>query len=108
MSKETTNNQPPATGLEHASAPQPINPETGQHGAYWVLSEEERKNGWVRPYRDSYVHKKCGVLTKMSRAISETYARSPKFYGATFCISCREHFPVGEFYWDKSKEVVGS
>jgi hypothetical protein len=32
-------------------------------------------DGWIRPYRDSYIHDKCGALTKMGRALSETYAR---------------------------------
>jgi hypothetical protein len=38
----------------------------------------------------------------MSRAIAETYARDPAFYGSTFCVHCRTHFPVGEqgeFVW---------
>lgn len=93
-------------------APMPINPATGQHEAYWVLSDEERAKGFVRPVRNKYVHTKCGVETRMSSAISETYARDPKFYGSTFCISCRDHFPVGndgEFYWSESpSEKVGS
>lgn len=81
---------------------------TGQNKKYLVLSEDERAKGFVRPYRDSYVHKKCGVLTKMSRDISETYARNPKFYGATFCIGCKAHLPVSEFVWDGTDEEVGS
>jgi hypothetical protein len=32
-------------------------------------------------------------------AIAETFARDPKFYGATFCATCREHFAVCEFSW---------
>jgi hypothetical protein len=51
----TTDGKPPAPGLETAGAPQPIGRD-GQHGAYWVLSEEERKKGFVRPVRRSYVH----------------------------------------------------
>jgi hypothetical protein len=35
----------------------------------------------------------------MGRALSETYARDPKFYGATYCCHCRMHKPVGEFTW---------
>jgi hypothetical protein len=54
--RTTTDGQPPDPGYEAASAPGPINPETGQHRAYWVLSEEERKKGWVRPLRRKYVH----------------------------------------------------
>lgn len=106
--KATTDGLPPDPGLENASAPKPIDPVTGQHGAYFVLSEEERKNGWLRPYRDSYIHNKCGALTKMGRALAETYAKNPHFYGATFCTGCRNHFSVSEFTWDGIKDKVGS
>lgn len=84
----------------------------GQQQGYKVLAEEERAKGWVRPYRDSYVHTKCGTLTRMSRTIAETYARDPYFYGGTFCVGCSAHFPIGltgEFVWaDGSNEKVGT
>lgn len=140
----------------------------GQNECYLVLSEEERAKGFVRPYRDTYIHvgKKlryhsvdrifekpeknelngklyaailnvmgseekiiggsyvtqeeldawkegnliggCGTLTTMGRALSETYARNPKFYGATYCAGCNIHLPVGEFKWKEDGEVVGS
>lgn len=80
----------------------------GQQKGYVVLSEAERAKGWVRPYRDSYIHKKCGTLTKMSRSISETYARDPKFYSGTFCVGCGKHLPLEEFEWDGTNEMVGS
>lgn len=76
--------------------------ENGQQKGYVVLSDEERAKGFVRPVRDSYVHEKCGVLTKMGLALAETYARDPQFYSGTFCAGCRTHFPVGEtgeFVW---------
>lgn len=85
-----------------------IDPKTGQQKAYVVLSDEERAKGFVRPYRDSYVHNKCGTVTKMNREISETYARDPKFYNGTFCVHCRAHFPLDQFVWDGTKEQVGS
>lgn len=150
----------------------------GQNTCYLVLSEEERAKGFVRPYRDSYVHRGrevgikggvieelshedaarhgdpnkdryvaflrypesesplvgkaltreelaslgkigdtvgnvkyvggCGALTSMGRELSETYARDPKFYGATFCVGCNKHHPVNEFVWDKDGEELGS
>lgn len=80
----------------------------GQQKGYIVLSEEERSQGWVRPYRDSYVHSTCGTLTTMSRPLAETYARDPYFYSGTFCAGCRAHFPVEQFHWDGSDELVGS
>lgn len=85
-----------------------IEPETGQQKAYVVLSEEERSRGYVRPVRRSYVHQKCGSLTTMGLAIAQTYAREPKFYCATFCCACRDHFPVGEdgeFVWEDGSKV---
>jgi hypothetical protein len=103
----TTTSGKPAS-IADGPAPEPIDPETGQHGAYWVLTEEERAKGFVRPVRRSYRHGTCGTMTTMGRALSETYARDPSFYGATFCCGCRDHFPVGEFRWTDDGEVVGS
>ena len=75
---------------------------------YLVLSKEERKKGFVRPFRNKYVHTTCGVETHMGDELSETYARDPKFYGATYCVGCRMHRPVSEFTWSADGEVVGS
>lgn len=108
--RDTTDGKPPAPGMEHAPAPQPID-STGQHGAYWILSDEERAKGFVRPVRRSYRHGACGTITTMGQRIAETYARQPDFYNATFCCACGGHFPVGEhgeFLWDKTHEKVGT
>lgn len=73
-----------------------------QNEVYLVLSDEERAKGFTRPYRDSYKHLVCGSITTMGRKLSETYARDPEFYGATYCCSCQMHKPVGpdgEFDW---------
>lgn len=82
--------------------------ETGQHEGYIVLCESERQKGFVRPYRDAYRHDTCGGVTTMGRALSETYARDPKFYGATFCVRCNRHLPVAEFEWTADGQRVGS
>jgi hypothetical protein len=86
-----------------------IDPATGQQKGYVVLSEEERRKGFVRPVRRSYVHKSCAAVTYLNRAIAETLARDPGFYdGGTFCCKCRGHFPLSEFHWDGTTEQVGS
>lgn len=92
---------------EHQGAPGDLK-DNGQHADYWVLSAEERAKGFVRPVRKSYTHVSCGSVTTMATALAETYARDPNFYGATFCVSCRDHFPVSEFRWVGTDEVVGS
>lgn len=89
-------------------------PLPGQHDVYLVLSDEELAKGFVRPYADCYVHARdlggCGTVTTMGVALSETYARDPNFYGATYCVGCRMHKAVGEngeFYWcNRSSEQV--
>lgn len=118
---------------------------TGQHKSYIVLCEDERKKGFVRPYRDAYKHvgpqvcgqwightsegtvcymdpghpgecgaakgarpQPCNTVTTMGRSLSETYARDPKFYGSTFCVSCNRHLPVADFVWTADNERVGS
>lgn len=102
--------------------------DTGQYKAYLVLCAEEREKGFVRPLRRCYIHvgvggheidpddvskhgrtgDACGAKTSMSLALSETYARNPNFYGATFCCGCNVHLPVAEFVWDADGEAVGS
>lgn len=136
--------------------------ETGQHDGYIILCPDERKKGFVRPYRDAYEHVGrsicgkivdvgvtvlggcrvcdephghegecgdvfrtvaqdeqvkllarhriggCGATTSMGQALSETYARQPSFYGATFCVGCNRHLPVAEFVWTADGQQVGS
>jgi hypothetical protein len=50
----------------------------------------------------------CGTVTTMGLALSETYARDPEFYGATFCTGCNKHLPVVEFVWTADGKIVGS
>jgi len=102
MAELTTDPNDPRLG--HGSDDRPV----PQQEAYLILSEEERTKGFVRPYRDSYTHKVCGHSTKMGRELSETYARNPKFYGATYCVHCSMHRPVSEFVWNLDGEEVGS
>jgi hypothetical protein len=147
--------------LGHGTDEEPVE----QNEVYLVLSDEERAKGFVRPYRDAYIHngnpattytelekpeksmvdsdpyvaifdikdakgnhvggryvtqsefqryKKtgflggCGGETKMNRAISETYATNPSFYGSTYCVHCKMHLPVAEFTWTEDGKVVGS
>lgn len=96
----TTDPQDPRLG--HGVDDEPI----PQHDTYLVLSDEERAKGFNRPLVCTYVHARelggCGTETHMGLALSETYARDPDFYGATYCVGCRMHKAVGEggeFYW---------
>ncbi len=98
---------PTDKGLGYGSNEKPV----PQNEKYLILSDEERAKGFVRPVRTSYKHLTCGQITTMAKQIAETYARDPKFYGATYCTSCGMHRPVGEdgeFVWEGTNEKVGS
>jgi hypothetical protein len=102
MADLTTDRNDPR--LRHGADEEPV----PQQAAYLVLSEEERARGFVRPVRRSYRHLACGSTTTMSQAIAETYARDPRFYGATYCCACSMHRPVGEhgeFVWEDGSRV---
>jgi hypothetical protein len=106
LARLTTDPEDPRLTHGNDSEPAP------QATAYLVLSADERAKGFIRPVRRSYVHTGgCGGLTTMSRAIAETYARNPHFYGSTYCVGCGMHRPVGadgEFIWDDgSGQKVG-
>lgn len=76
-------------------------PEFAPHvGRYWTQANLDRaKKG------------PCHGVTTMGRAIAETYARDPFYYGSTFCGACGAHYPVGpdgEFVWHGTDERVGT
>lgn len=100
----TTTSDPRDRRLSHGADTGPV----PQAEAYLVLSEDERARGFVRPVRRSYWHTTCGRITTMAQGIAETYARNPSFYGATYCVWCQMHRPVGadgEFHWCDSRDV---
>lgn len=80
---------------------------SGQQKGYVVLSAEERSKGFVRPVRRAYRHKTCNSTTTMGLALAETYARDPTFYSGTFCCNCANHFPLDQFVWEGTNEILG-
>ena len=66
---------------------------------------------WTQEQLDN-IGNGCGAETRMSQDIAETYAAKPFFYGATYCVRCQRHLPVGkdgEFVWlDNPDERVGT
>lgn len=86
-----------------------------EHGyvQYEEYPESERPalgRFWKQAELDK-IGKGCGAVTSMGRALAETYARQPSFYGATFCVGCGTHLPVGkdgEFIWIDDGTRVGS
>lgn len=83
----------------------------GQLADHYVLRPGDRAKGYVEPYRVSYLHERCGGVTRMPVACAETYAARPEYYGSTFCSHCMGYFPAGadgEFVWDGSDQKVGT
>lgn len=85
----------------------------GGYAKFEPYPEEQRPavgRYWTQKQLDS-IGKGCGTVTTMGQALAETYARQPGFYGATFCVYCSKHLPVGadgEFVWEGAEERVGT
>jgi hypothetical protein len=71
-------------------------------------SMEPGHDGECVQFRSGPIPVGCRTVTTMGRDLSETYARDPSFYGATFCCGCNRHLPVSEFVWTMDGQVVGS
>lgn len=69
-------------------------------------TEHERLRFWTQKDFNSLTG--CGATTTMGLELCETYARDPKFYGATYCVGCSMHRPVAEFVWAEDGQRVGS
>lgn len=74
---------------------QPYDDDDAVVGKYWTQDELDRIGG-------------CNGKTTIAQNIAETYARDPKFYDGTFCAVCKEHFPLGEFVWEGTDQMVGT
>jgi hypothetical protein len=87
--------------------------EQERHGHYGYVcfepypESESPRTGrfWTQAQLDA---KGCGSITTMGRALSETYARDPHFYGATYCVTCQKHRPVEEFVWTADGARLGT
>jgi len=91
--------------------------ELSRYGKYdYVMFEEYENGGGMYISKSDYDLVRvvdgityvggCGKTTTMSRAIAETYAAKPTFYGSTYCTTCGKHKPVGEkgeFIWEKQR-----
>jgi len=85
--------------------------ERERHGKDYVKYEQypEGESPLVgRFWTEADLKSGCGTVTTMGDAIAETYARDPKFYGATFCCTCQTHIHLEEFVWEGTNEIVGS
>lgn len=70
--------------------------------------ERERGSVTGRFWTEKQLKSGCGGVTTMGRALAETLARQPTFYGGTFCVHCQGHYPIGpdgEFTWDDEGEA---
>ena len=116
--------RPYRTTYRHVGRPAPRNPlrdldadELERYGKYGYIKfeaypeSELPQTGRFWTQADFDATKGCDGVTTMGRALSETYARQPDFYGATYCVGCGMHRPVGaegEFVWEGTLVRVGT
>lgn len=72
-----------------------------------LMMDDHDKKIFVRPVRRTYTHLVCNRDTTIGQQVAEKFAEDPSFYGIVFCVRCMKTFPVKEFVWAGTKEVVG-
>lgn len=112
--------RPVRTSYRHVGArprhtTRPLTPEEAERyqAAGYVAFEPYPEGGSAtgRYWTAVQLQSGCGGVTTMGRALAETYARKPGYYGKTFCAGCRDYFPVGEsgeFVWVDDETRVGT
>lgn len=97
--------QAPAT--PDGPAPQPIDPATGQHKDYWVLSEEERQKGFVRPVRRIYRHVGTRPKHPLRDLTAEELIRFAAFGYVAFEAYPESGSPITGRYWTEEQLSSG-
>jgi hypothetical protein len=105
---KTTNSGLPAKNPETASVPSDEKLSDGQYRDHWILSDEERARGFVRPVRLSYVH--VG-MPEPKNPLRDLTAEEAERY-AQFGYVKYEKYPSGEGatgrFWTKAElEKIG-
>lgn len=101
--RQTTDGNPPHDDHWDGPAPAPIDPKTGQHKAYWVLPEEERKRGFVRPVRRSYTHVGPLPPANLRDLTAEEQERYARFGYAKFEEFPPERSPQTGRFWTQAE-----
>lgn len=84
-------------------APAEIDPATGMHKDYWILSDAERQRGFVRPVRNSYTHVGLSTPTQF-RDLTEQERRDYRAYGyVKFEPYGEDRAPVVGRYWTQAQ-----
>jgi hypothetical protein len=106
--RATTDGLPARPGYEDAPAPAPARPD-GQHEAYWILSEEERAKGFVRPVRRSYVHVGAPAPKHPLRDLTdEERERYSQFGYVKFEAYPESESPVTGSFWTQARlDAIG-
>ena len=78
----------------------------GQQEDYATLPPEDRADDSLDDVPQVYVHRKCGVATRMPEEIVRSYLVNPWLYSAdaTFCCGCGTHVPFRQCVWSETGE----
>lgn len=100
--RATLSGRPPES-LTEPGAPAPIDPATGMHRDYWVLPDEERAKGFVRPVRRSYKHVGVPRPSNLRDLTAEEAERHGSFGYVKFESYGPEREPVTGRFWTQAQ-----
>ncbi|MCC9600379.1 hypothetical protein LOC67_07385 [Stieleria sp. JC731] len=79
----------------------------GQMTDHISVAESDRFQGSLGGVPSLYIHRVCGVETRMPEQIIRSYLANPLLYSScTFCIGCGDYVPMSECEWSETVESL--
>ena len=79
----------------------------GQMTDHITVHPTGRYQGSLRGVPQVYIHRKCGVGTKMPEEIIRSYLVNPFLYGGgSFCCGCNDYVPQEELFWHETGQCM--
>jgi hypothetical protein len=63
----------------------------------------EKNAGYTQPYRETYIHLRCGKIHRLEVSFAEFLATAPTHFRYVRCDYCRECPNINEFVWNDGK-----
>ena len=63
----------------------------------------EKNAGYTQPYRETYIHNRCGTIHRLQVKDAEAFATAPTHFRYVHCDRCGDWFRPNEFVWNDGK-----
>jgi hypothetical protein len=79
----------------------------GQMTDHVTVHPTGRYKGSLKGVPQTYLHQKCGIVTRMPEEIIRSYLVNPFLYGGgSFCCGCNDYVGENELFWHETGQCL--